>query len=1128
MLCVAGLARADTLSGTVVDQNRNRVAGARVIVCRTGSTSIPFTPVLQTTFTATDGACLVTIAARTYDITIERTGIVSTKLSNIATSTILPYPLTIANLIATGTGTLTGLMQCKNFENVLCADQFMGTGNNDVGDKLNAANGTSAGSLIWLPRNPVGGSWLFSTPIAFATAHKPLQLSGLGVAGTANFTPAGSILEYTPTTNTCAVTLDYTDSTGSGWATGHGLSNLGLWNNHTWVIGGTGSLARGICFGSTNGSGDAVFRDLLIAGHGKGVDGGSTGMEVIFNICQDNVGSRTFNWPANALNAPAVLPNPNACTIATFANIGLLIWTNVGINSNLAAGAPIGSNNAFTENNAFAGTTGLNGGGNFTGTFTGNPTMSGNPIFRDTPSFTGSGNTGKLGLGATALGAANTLDGTCYVDGVTNTTLAAAITCAGSAGTIQVPPIAGTLSVPTSVTIPAGVTLRVDQGAKLSIAAGQTLTINGPLQIGDYQAFVTQATGSPIAITAASESTSGSAIAITAASETGNIVTITSTLNPGIGSTVIVSGVTPSGYNSSTNGGWTVLTSSASAFTYFNTRSGLGAGTVFGTAQFATNTVTITSTLSAVVGVPVTISGVTPSNYNGTYLVLTTNAGVSFTVYSPIAGMGAGSAFGTATMGGAVKFGTTTEAVVRPEWFGAVADGSNSTPISGTDNYVAFLMAQNTLPAYYTPTQGTFILKNGQLSTGGRLLLSQGRYVVSSTLQWSPFTTYECPSYRGCMIALKDAVAASGPEMWVVDLAATFFGGVPSPNTSYGGQFRNIHIDCNGGYFYGTNTRSSGLQFNGAQGASLGSLWIQNCGNRGFWLANNGGNSSGVRGPSDLEVLGVTVGPGVQLDGNSTYFSSINSEQVNLNGTYLDADGDPNPNVLIGSASSGGCFNCNIIMLGTEFGGLPLKIWNGQAINILNLALQPIAAGQPTGAIISHGAASVTFGPLFTYASSPQLFTNFIVDRTATPTANISGNFQNFPSIQGYSNAGSTYLKGSTNIRTLLASSTAPTIAAAGCGGGAARIDAGANGTAVFSFNVGTTPGTSCTITLPRAANRWSCNAFDYTSPNAAGGYNVKQTGGTVSTAVFTFYNTAGTATAPPAGDHVSVTCSGG
>jgi hypothetical protein len=75
------------------------------------------------------------------------------------------------------------------------------------------------------------------------------------------------------------------------------------------------------------------------------------------------------------------------------------------------------------------------------------------------------------------------------------------------------------------------------------------------------------------------------ATAITAASESGNTVTITSTLNPPVNSCVTVAGVTPSGYNNVSGECWNVLTTSGSNFTYYNWTTGLGAGSVFGTAS---------------------------------------------------------------------------------------------------------------------------------------------------------------------------------------------------------------------------------------------------------------------------------------------------------------------------------------------------------------------------------------------------------------------------------------------------------------------------------------------------------------------------------------------------------------
>jgi len=78
-----------------------------------------------------------------------------------------------------------------------------------------------------------------------------------------------------------------------------------------------------------------------------------------------------------------------------------------------------------------------------------------------------------------------------------------------------------------------------------------------------------------------------SATAITAASQTGNMMTFTSTLNPPVGSMCIVTGMTPTAYNSSNSGSgaWLVVTSSATQFTAYNFTTGLGVGTGFGVAS---------------------------------------------------------------------------------------------------------------------------------------------------------------------------------------------------------------------------------------------------------------------------------------------------------------------------------------------------------------------------------------------------------------------------------------------------------------------------------------------------------------------------------------------------------------
>jgi len=108
----------------------------------------------------------------------------------------------------------------------------------------------------------------------------------------------------------------------------------------------------------------------------------------------------------------------------------------------------------------------------------------------------------------------------------------------------------------------------------------------------------------------------------------------------------------------------------------------------------------------------------------------------------------------------------------------------------------------------------------------------------------------------------------------------------------------------------------------------------------------------------------------------------------------------------------------------------------------------------------------------------------------------------------------------------VLISNASPSISGAACGGTGAALSGTPNGTASFAINVGSTPGISCTITMPASTGTgWNCSAFDRTSPTIGGGYNVKETADSTTSVVLTFYNTAGTATSPTASDVVRLQC---
>jgi hypothetical protein len=112
---------------------------------------------------------------------------------------------------------------------------------------------------------------------------------------------------------------------------------------------------------------------------------------------------------------------------------------------------------------------------------------------------------------------------------------------------------------------------------------------------------------------------------------------------------------------------------------------------------------------------------------------------------------------------------------------------------------------------------------------------------------------------------------------------------------------------------------------------------------------------------------------------------------------------------------------------------------------------------------------------------------------------------------------------GAIGMPSLLLSSTAPTIAAGGCGGAAASIPNN-NGSGAFTVNVGTTPTASCTITLPTSTTGWACYANDITT-NSTSVFLQKQTGGSTTTAIIQNFSDVAVSTAFVASDILRVNC---
>jgi hypothetical protein len=129
---------------------------------------------------------------------------------------------------------------------VFNAAMFTGTGNGDIGDKIDQVyhQCPAVGCRIRVPANPAGGCWIFSTPITITTPSKPAIIEG---------DPAGtSCLNFTPATGN-AVSLD--------WGTAH-LGAGGL--RDITLVGPSSGSGNGVSLGPTIGTDQAVLSGVNI------------------------------------------------------------------------------------------------------------------------------------------------------------------------------------------------------------------------------------------------------------------------------------------------------------------------------------------------------------------------------------------------------------------------------------------------------------------------------------------------------------------------------------------------------------------------------------------------------------------------------------------------------------------------------------------------------------------------------------------------------------------------------------------------------------------------------------------------------------------------------------------------
>jgi hypothetical protein len=194
---------------------------------------------------------------------------VTTSISNVSIACVPSNTVNCGALLGspntwTATQTFTGAITCTIVNLVRCISPSnpQGWAGTDVGGWINSAyancptNGTEGSCEIQIAMMSDGTCYAYSTPIVLATSNKSVLLQGTGTASAVG----GVCLNYTPTTATKAVTMDYTPLTGPGFARAGGIRDITLQNNNCVTVAGCGSSATGITFGGTNGG--AAFADF--------------------------------------------------------------------------------------------------------------------------------------------------------------------------------------------------------------------------------------------------------------------------------------------------------------------------------------------------------------------------------------------------------------------------------------------------------------------------------------------------------------------------------------------------------------------------------------------------------------------------------------------------------------------------------------------------------------------------------------------------------------------------------------------------------------------------------------------------------------------------------------------------
>lgn len=198
----------------------------------------------------------------------------------------------------------------KIFENTQYVDSTLSRGGVDIGDEINKAYAAlpSAGGAIWIFGKNDGTCYNFTTPIVLTVSGKFPLIQGAAPT-TSSPLGGGACLNYTPTTATSAVTLDYNQASGGNQQPSHGWRDVTLWNNGCVTTAGCGSSANGVSIGVTNGGiGNATFENFKIAGFSIGFNVPSGASNVGWGFALQHC---TFYYNATAFSNQVSLENLN-------------------------------------------------------------------------------------------------------------------------------------------------------------------------------------------------------------------------------------------------------------------------------------------------------------------------------------------------------------------------------------------------------------------------------------------------------------------------------------------------------------------------------------------------------------------------------------------------------------------------------------------------------------------------------------------------------------------------------------------------------------------------------------------------------------------------------------------------